>query len=123
MEENLKWESYVVDQKIDVNQLSEKVKNKIHVFEETYKKYEEADENDETLIRDLEAELHARDEGIYSDLTSYVAERDKAAQKQQQNSNSNQELGNGGKTEESTGSQSGESANKPTNKPSWRFWM
>ena len=121
MEDNLKWESYVIEQKIDLTKVSEKIKNKIQVFEETYKNYEEADENDEAAIRDLEAKLHSNDEGIYLDLTSYVEERDKQADSSTQAAATPPKAEDGGITP--SNSEKDLNSSKIAQKPSWRFWM
>jgi len=122
MEDNVKWEDFVNEHKINVQELPENVKHKIEVFEETFSDYEATDEDEETAIRDLEAKLMALDNGILSDLQSFVAKKKDSAPTEDAKPKDGVEAPkaeHGGQTPP---------AQKPpqhqaSDKPSWAFWM
>jgi hypothetical protein len=115
MEDNVKWEEFVDEHDINVKELPENVQHKIEVFEETYSEYESTDDEEETALRDLEAKLNALDNGILSDLQSFVA-------KQKANApapNATPKAEDGGQTPPAQTPPQ----HQTSDKPSWAFWM
>jgi hypothetical protein len=115
MEDNVKWEEFVEEHKINVRELPDNVKHKIEVFEETYSEYEGTDDDEETALRDLEAKLMALDNGILSDLQSFVA-------KQKANEpapSATPKAEDGGQTPPAQTPPQ----HQTSDKPSWAFWM
>jgi hypothetical protein len=126
MEENVKWEDFVKKNKISIKQLPESVQHKIEVFNDTFDEYEEEDDENETSLRDLEARLMALDNGILSDLESFVAKRKEQTPPKAQNGgqpiNAGQvtptpQAGDGGQTPPTP------PQHQTSDKPSWAFWM
>lgn len=115
MEDNVKWEEFVEEHKIDVRELPDNVKHKIEVFEETYSEYESTDDEEETLIRDLEAKLMALDNGIVSDLQSFLAKKKESAPAE----NPTPKAEDGGQTPPAQTPPQ----HQTSDKPSWAFWM
>jgi hypothetical protein len=115
MEDNVKWEEFVQEHKIDIDELPENVQHKIEVFEDKYAEYEAADDEDENLISDLELALTTMDNGILSELQSYVA--NKKDSKEQTPEPSKAE--NGGQTPPNPEPPK----HQASDKPSWAFWM
>ena len=115
MEDVVKWEQFVNDNDIDVQELPENVKHKIEVFEETYSEYEGTDDEDETALRDLEAKLNALDNGILSDLQSFVAKKKDSAPAE----GANPKAEDGGQTPPAQTPPQ----HQASDKPSWAFWM
>jgi hypothetical protein len=115
MEDNVKWEEFVDEHNIDVEELPENVQHKIEIFEETYSEYEDTDDDDEVATRDLEAKLMALDNGILSDLQSFVA-------KQKANApapSATPKAEDGGQTPPTPTPPQ----HQASDKPSWAFWM
>jgi hypothetical protein len=115
MEDVVKWEQFVNDNDIDVKELPENVQHKIEIFEETYSEYEGTDDNEETALRDLEAKLNALDNGILSDLQSFVAKKKESAPAEGANSKAE----DGGQTPPAQTPPQ----HQTSDKPSWAFWM
>lgn len=115
MEDNVKWEEFVDEHDINVQELPENVKHKIEVFEETYSEYEGTDDEDETALRDLEAKLNALDNGILSDLQSFVAKKKESAPAE----NPTPKAEDGGQTPPAQTPPQ----HQASDKPSWAFWM
>jgi len=115
MEDNVKWEEFVKEHKIKVQELPENVQHKIDVFEETYSEYESTDDEEETLIRDLEAKLMAMDNGILSELQSFVAKKKESAPAE----NPTPKAEDGGQTPPAQTPPQ----HQTSDKPSWAFWM
>ena len=115
MEESVKWEDFVMEHKIDARELPDNVKHKIEKFEETYEEYEATDDNEETKLRDLEAKLMAMDNGIVSDLESFVAKK----KSEEPAPNSTPQAGDGGQTPPAQTPPK----HQASDKPSWAFWM
>ena len=115
MEDNVKWEDFVIEHKIDARELPENVKHKIEVFEETYSEYESTEEDDEIAIRDLEAKLMALDNGILSDLQSFVAKK----KSEEPAPSATPQAGDGGQTPPAQTPPK----HQASDKPSWAFWM
>lgn len=115
MEENVKWEEFLSEHNINVKELPENVQHKIEKFEETYEEYDKADDNDETILRDLEAKLMALDNGIVSDLESFVEKK----KSEQPASNSTPKAADGGQTPPAQTPPQ----HQASDKPSWAFWM
>jgi hypothetical protein len=122
MEDNVKWEEFVQEHKIDVSELPENVQHKIDVFEDKYAEYEAADDEDENLVSDLELALTTMDNGILSDLQSYVAS--KKDSKPAKGANPKAE---GATPKAEDGGQTPPAQTPPkhqaSDKPSWAFWM
>lgn len=115
MEDNVKWEDFVIEHKIDARELPENVKHKIEVFEETYSEYEATDEDDETAIRDLELSLTTMDNGILNDLEAFVAKK----KSQEPAPSATPQAGDGGQTPPAQTPPQ----HQASDKPSWAFWM
>jgi hypothetical protein len=115
MEDVVKWEQFVNDNDIDVKELPENVQHKIEIFEETYSEYEGTDDNEETALRDLEAKLNALDNGILSDLQSFVAKKKESAPAE----NPTPKAEDGGQTPPAQTPPQ----HQASDKPSWAFWM
>lgn len=122
MEDNVKWEEFVDEHDINVKELPENVQHKIEVFEETYSEYESTDDEEETALRDLEAKLMALDNGILSDLQSFVAKKKESAPAEGANPKDGEQTP---KAED--GGQTPPAQTPPqhqtSDKPSWAFWM
>ena len=113
-QEGFKFPDFFESQNISMSDLPEKVQSKISTFDDTYEQYAESEEGS-AEEKDLYAKLCAFDNGILSDLQSYVAKRNQqtppqAAQGAQTDNQSQQSNTN---TQTETQSDS----------PSWRFWM
>lgn len=113
MEENVKWEEFVDEHDIDVRELPENVKHKIEKFEELYEEYESTDDEDENKLTDLEARLMAMDNGIVSDLQSFVAKK----KSEEPAPKPTPQAGDGGQTPPAP------PQHQASDKPSWAFWM
>ena len=113
MEESVKWEEFAMEHKIDARELPESVQHKIEKFEETYEEYDKTDDNEETALRDLEAKLMAMDNGILSELQSFVANRKPDAPEP------TPQAGDGGQTQPAPTPPK----HQASDKPSWAFWM
>jgi len=115
MEDVVKWEQFVNDNDIDVQELPENVQHKIEIFEETYSDYEATDDSEETALRDFEAKLNALDNGILSDLQSFVASKKDSAPAE------------GATPKAEDGGQTPPAPTPPqhqtSDKPSWAFWL
>ena len=120
MEESVKWEEFVSEHNIDVRELPDNVKHKIENFEETYQEYEATDDNEETKLRDLEAKLMAMDNGIVSDLESFVAKK----KSEEPAPTPTPQAGDGGQTPPAqTPPAQTPPQHQASDKPSWAFWM
>ena len=115
MEESVKWEEFISEHNIDVRELPDNVKHKIEKFEETYEEYEATDDNEETKLRDLEAKLMAMDNGIVSDLESFVAKK----KTEEPAPNPTPKAEDGGQTPPAQTPPQ----HQASDKPSWAFWM
>jgi hypothetical protein len=122
MEDTCKWEVFVKEHKIKIEELPENVQHKIDVFEETYSEYESTDDEEETLIRDLEAKLMAMDNGILSELQSFVAKKKESTPAEGTNPKAE-----GATPKAEDGGQTPPTPTPPqhqtSDKPSWAFWM
>ena len=118
MEENVKWEEFVDEHDIDVRELPENVKHKIEKFEELYEEYESTDDDDENKLTDLEARLMAMDNGIVSDLQSFVAKK----KSEEPAPSATPQAGDGGQTPPAPPAQT-PPQHQASDKPSWAFWM
>lgn len=115
MEENVKWEEFVDEHDIDVRELPENVKHKIEKFEELYEEYEGTDDDDENKLTDLEARIMAMDNGIVSDLQSFVAKK----KSEEPAPTPTPQAGDGGQTPPAQTPPQ----HQASDKPSWAFWM
>jgi len=115
MEDNCKWEEFVKEHEIDIHELPENVQHKIDVFEETYSEYEATDDEEETLIRDLEAKMMAMDNGILSDLQSFLAQQKANAPAP----SATPKAEDGGQTPPAPTPPQ----HQTSDKPSWAFWL
>jgi hypothetical protein len=115
MEENVKWEEFVDEHDIDVRELPDNVKHKIEKFEELYEEYEGTDDDDENKLTDLEARIMAMDNGIVSDLQSFVAKK----KTEEPAPNPTPQAGDGGQTPPAQTPPQ----HQASDKPSWAFWM
>lgn len=72
---DVKWEIFLKEQEINVYELPEKIQKKIENFEEIYDKLDEIEDTkeNESSIRKLELTLTTMDNGILSDLQTFVA--------------------------------------------------
>lgn len=116
MEENeVKWEAFFEQNKIDFNDLDEKVQMKISSFDKLYGEYSETEEgsNEEA---EISAKLEALDMGILTDLQSYVGKK-----KQEEAAQPQQVAAQGAVTATQTPEPSNDNNSEDT--PSWRFWM
>lgn len=111
----LKWEEFAKENKIETNDLPENVQRKIEKFEEAYSEYEEIEENDEneTAIRNLELEIKTLDNGILSDLQSFVAKKKTG----EPAPSATPKAEDGGQTPPTP------PQHQASDKPSWAFWM
>ena len=112
MEENPKWEDFIDDNNIDINDLPENVQHKIDKYEQTYQEYEATD--DEHEESDLELALTTMDNGIVSDLESFVAKR------KEDEPAPTPKAEDGGQTPPAPPAPPQHQA---SDKPSWAFWM
>lgn len=120
MEQSVKWEDFLEANRINPNSLPDNVKHKIDVFEQTFEQYEETDDDDDDALRTLEARLSAMDNGILSDLQTFVSNRKKEAEMkkaQKPNSEPTKIASDGGQAS------SNETPPSADSKPSWAFWM
>lgn len=118
MEDVVKWEQFVNENDIDVNELPENVQHKIEMFEETYSEYDATDDDEETALRDLEVKLSALDNGILSDLQSFVAKRKTEA------SSRAPKAEKGGQTPPApVDTPPAPPQHQASDKPSWAFWL
>ena len=115
MEESVKWEEFAMEHKIDARELPESVQHKIEKFEETYQEYEKTDDNEETTLRDLEAKLMALDNGIVSDLESFVEKK----KSEEPAPTPTPQAADGGQTPPTPTPPQ----HQASDKPSWAFWM
>ena len=108
-------------EEVSYDELPDNIKVKIDNFQNIAEEYDEIDEDDdenESVIRDMELKMEALDEGLYADLSSYISSRDKKLEEEKN------------KNQKPNGSGEGDGGNKapidepaPTSgKPSWRFW-
>jgi hypothetical protein len=110
------WEDMITEHSINIDELPEKTKGKIANFDKLYAEYEACEANSKEE-ETLEQQLDALDQGIVSDLKSYVAEKQA---KEDEASKANPAMANGGQASTNT------QANTPSTSeetPSWRFWM
>jgi uncharacterized protein HemY len=120
MEQSVKWEDFLEANRINPKSLPDNVKHKIDVFEQTFEQYEETDDDDDDALRTLEARLSAMDNGILSDLQTFVAQKKKEAEMkkvEKSNPQSTQNANNGGQIT------SNDTPPTSEEKPSWAFWM
>jgi len=115
----LKWEAFVKEHDIETDDLPENVQRKIEKFEEAYSEYEELEETDEneTAIRNLELEIKTMDNGILSDLQSFVAKREK--EQPAPTPKPTQQAADGGQTPPAPTPPQ----HQTSDKPSWAFWL
>jgi hypothetical protein len=114
MEDTCKWEEFINEHKIKIEELPENVQHKIQIFEETFAEYEATDDEEEIQIRDLEAKMMAQDNGIMSDLESFVAKR------KENEPAPTPKAEDGGQTPPAPPAPPQHQA---SDKPSWAFWM
>lgn len=113
----LKFENYIEDYDIDVNELSEKIQQKIERINELCDDYEQLDGDDDNEEEgdELLLQIQAMDDGICRDLEPII---EKIAQEQEQEHSrqieNNQKLNQGGQIKQNE---------TDSNSPSWRFWM
>ena len=115
MEDTIKWEDFVKEHKIDVSELPENVQHKIDNFEEVYAEYEGIDDEDETAIRDLELSLTSMDNGLLSDLQSFVEKK----KSEEPAPTPTPQAADGGQTPPTPTPPQ----HQASDKPSWAFWM
>lgn len=117
-EEQVKWEAFVAEHKIDTDDLPENVQSKIEKFEEAYDKYDELEDTEEnqTALRNLELEMKTLDNGILSDLESFHAKQKESAPQ----GGGTPQAGDGGQTPPAPPAPPQHQA---SDKPSWAFWM
>jgi hypothetical protein len=113
MEDTIKWEEFIDEHNIDINDLPENVQHKIDKYEETYAEYEQTD--DEHEESDLELALTTMDNGIVSDLQSFVAKK----KSEEPDSSATPQAGDGGQTPPTPTPPQ----HQASDKPSWAFWM
>jgi hypothetical protein len=113
MEDNCKWEEFIDEHNIDINDLPENVQHKIDKYEETFSEYEQTD--DEHLESELEARLMALDNGIVSDLESFVEKK----KSEEPAPSATPKAGDGGQTPPTPTPPQ----HQASDKPSWAFWM
>lgn len=113
-EKNVKFEDLLDNLNIDADDLPVEIQNKIDLFEDAWDDYEEADDEDESVLSELEARIEAMDNGICSDIKDY-ANKLKAQQSQQQQQPN---MGNGGQP----ATPSSGDDNKPTEKKDYLYW-
>ena len=113
MEDNCKWEEFIDEHNIDINDLPENVQHKIDKYEETYTEYEQTD--DEHEESELEARLTAMDNGIVSDLQSFVEKK----KSEEPAPTPTPQAGDGGQTPPTPTPPQ----HQASDKPSWAFWM
>ena len=117
-QEQVKWEAFVKEHKINTDDLPENVQSKIEKWEEAYDQYDELEDNDEnqTALRNLELEMKTMDNGILSDLESFHAKQKESAPKEGETP----QAGDGGQTPPTPPTPPQHQA---SDKPSWAFWM
>ena len=110
------WEDMITEHSINIDELPEKTKGKIANFDKLYAEYEACEANSKEE-ETLEQQLDALDQGIVSDLKTYVAEKQA---KEDEASKANPAMANGGQANSNA-----QSIDTPTSGegPSWRFWM
>lgn len=113
MEDTIKWEEFIDEHNIDIKDLPENVQHKIDKFEETYAEYEQTD--DEHEESELEARLTAMDNGIVSDLQSFVEKK----KSEEPAPTPTPQAGDGGQTPPTPTPPQ----HQASDKPSWAFWM
>jgi SMC interacting uncharacterized protein involved in chromosome segregation len=111
-EKNVKFEDLLDNLNIDADDLPVEIQNKIDLFEDAWDDYEEADDEDESTLAELEARIEAMDNGICSDIKDY-ANKLKTQQSQQQPN-----MGNGGQPT----APSSDDDNKPAEKKDYLYW-
>jgi hypothetical protein len=111
-EKNVKFEDLLDTLNIDADDLPVEIQNKIDLFEDAWDDYEEADEDDESNVSELEARIEAMDNGICSDIKDFVNKM-KSQQSQQQAN-----MGNGGQAAPAEN----QDDNKPAEKKDYLFW-
>jgi hypothetical protein len=115
-QEGFKFPDFFESQNITITDLPEKVQSKIATFDDTYEEYAESEEGS-AEEKDLYAKLCAFDNGILSDLQSYVAKRNQDAQTPPQ-------AAQGAQTDnQSQQSNTNTQTETQSDSPSWRFWM
>ena len=111
--ESVKWESILNKHNLEVSELPQNVQKKIETFESLFEEYEELNDDDENAIADTEAKLLALDNGISSDIQSYIDEK--------------KEMSNGGNVEQENKPEKTQENSNPIqtseDKPSWNFWI
>ena len=113
MEDNCKWEEFIDEHNIDIKDLPENVQHKIDKYEETFAEYEKTD--DEHLEGDLELALTTMDNGIVSDLQSFVEKK----KSEEPAPTPTPQAGDGGQTPPTPTPPQ----HQASDKPSWAFWM
>lgn len=118
MEENsVKWEVFLEENKIDESKLPENVQHKIEQFNSLFEEYDELDDDaSDHQISEMEARLNAMDNGILSDLQSYVEKAKKEAESNSDDTAEASKKENGGQTNQT------EQKTEST-KPSWNHWL
>lgn len=115
-QEGFKFPDFFESQKISMSDLPEKVQSKISTFDDTYEEYAESEEGS-AEEKDLYAKLCAFDNGILSDLQSYVAKRN-------QDASTPPQAAQGAQTDnQSQQSNTNSQTETQSDSPSWRFWM
>lgn len=117
-QEQVKWEMFVKEHKIEFNDLPENVQSKVQKFNETYDEYDELEDTEEnqTALRNLELEMKTMDNGILSDLESFHAKQKESAPEGEPTP----QAGDGGQTPPTPPTPPQHQA---SDKPSWAFWM
>jgi len=116
-ENSVKFEILLESKNLDVDDLPQKIQEKIANFDSVYETYEKADEGSEEE-KDAYARLKAMDEGITNDIKSFIEQKEKEAAN---NPPANNPPANNPPANNPP-------ANNPTEeptegKPSWAFWM
>ena len=118
MEENPKWEDFIDDNNIDINDLPENVQHKIDKYEETFEQYQETD--DENEENDLELSLKTMDNGILNDLESFLAKS--KSDEPDPKADTAPKAADGGQTPPAPAAPT-PPQHQASDKPSWAFWM
>jgi hypothetical protein len=106
---NLKYEDLIDDYKIDVDNLPQKVQQKIQKINELCDEFEDCEEEEED---DLLLQIKALDNGICADLEPICDKID-----EEENERITLE------SNKNNTSQNQEQNNNNSESPSWRFWM
>jgi hypothetical protein len=99
-EKNVKFEDLLDNLNIDADDLPIEIQRKIDIFEDAWDDYEEADEDDESNLTELEARIEAMDNGICADIQDYANKM--KAQKAQQTAADGKKLDDGEQKETPT---------------------